>query len=350
MNAEFIETAWHEVSVNLVFGDEGECCQHGLEPFYAAEAIVRERGGSRRARCRVGDYEISVKLYYQKSGIGALDHPSAGLDTIREFRIVWEVLEEDDDVGERSGAIRIAPRTPNMTDQKGEQISTPQDLTGVNCKLSGSNFPLGRYGELLHRATQALGFDSRYFAETRVHQQYSNVQDAAKYVRLIRGGSSPIHAVDGAIARVSNLLANDREGYRRHIADDTEAPGCRPRTNRRRPTLLLTVSPVPATDRPTMALPPPQRRPLRTIRPAAGRTGHRQPSNPLPPTILNRPPWGHPSGRPTETAPAWASRVQSRASAGSAICCVAASATRTRPPAIATRNPVNSGVQPGEGR
>ena len=41
MNAEFIEPAWHEFVVNLVFDDRGACCQHGLEPFYAAEKIIR---------------------------------------------------------------------------------------------------------------------------------------------------------------------------------------------------------------------------------------------------------------------------------------------------------------------
>lgn len=225
MNAEFLETAWHEVSVNLVFGDDGDCCRHGLEPFYAAERIVRESGGSRRATCRVGEHELSLTLYYQESGIGSLNHPTEDLETIREFRIAWEVLDEDDDVGERSGNIHIAPRTPKMVDKKGNQISTPKDLTGINCKIRGSNFPLDRYGELLERATQALGFNREYFAQGRVHEQYSNIQDAARYVRLIRGESGPLHAVDGAIARVSNLLANDREGYRKHVADDTETPG-----------------------------------------------------------------------------------------------------------------------------
>lgn len=44
-------------------------------------------------------------------------------------------------------------------------------------------------------------------------------------MRLIRGESGAIHATDGVLARVSNLLANDREGYRKHVADDTETPG-----------------------------------------------------------------------------------------------------------------------------
>lgn len=225
MNAEFVEPAWHEVDVNLVFDDRGECCTHGLEPFYAAESIVREHDGSKRARCRVDEYSVSVKLYYQDSGIGSLEHPSSDLDTIREFRIAWEVIDDDDDVGERSGNIHISPRTPDMVDQNGNPISTPEDLTGVNCRVLGSNFPLEAYGELLHRATEALGFDSKYFAEERIHQEYSNIQDAARYVRLIRGHSGPIHSVDGVLARISNLLANDREGYRKHVVDDTETPG-----------------------------------------------------------------------------------------------------------------------------
>lgn len=223
MNDEFINSAWHECAVNLVFGDDG--LEHGLEPFYAAESIIRENDGAKRARCMVGDHNISLTLYYQDSGIGALNHPSSDLDTIREFRISWEVLDEDDDVGQRSGNIHIAPRTPDMVDQEGDPISTPKDLHGVNCRILGSNFPLGEYGELLSRAATALGFDTDYFAPERIHQEYSNIQDAARYVRLVRGESGPIHAVDGAIARISNLLASDRDGYRKHVADDTETPG-----------------------------------------------------------------------------------------------------------------------------
>lgn len=221
MNAGFIAPAWHEVDVNLVFNDRGACCSHGLEPFYAAERLVRQHGGSKRARCRVGEYEVSVTLYYQESGIGALNHDSSELDTIREFRIAWEILDEDDDVGERSGNIHIAPRTPRMVDSGGGPISTPKDLTGVNCRVLGSNFSLQLYGELLHRATETLGFDSWYFDPERIHQEYSNIQDAARYVRLVRGESGRIHATDGVLARV----ANDREGYRKHVADDTETPG-----------------------------------------------------------------------------------------------------------------------------
>jgi hypothetical protein len=87
MNAGFIAPAWHEVDMNLVFDDRGDCCSHGLEPFYAAERLVRQHGGSKRARCRVGKYEVLVTLYYQESGIGALNHESSELDTVREFRI-----------------------------------------------------------------------------------------------------------------------------------------------------------------------------------------------------------------------------------------------------------------------
>jgi hypothetical protein len=56
-----------------------------------------------------------------------------------------------------------------MVDSEGDPISTPKDLTGVNCRVLGGNFPLQSYGELLHRATEALGFDSRYFDTERVH-------------------------------------------------------------------------------------------------------------------------------------------------------------------------------------
>lgn len=225
MNQRFLGTAWHEVDANLVFGSNGECVDHGLEPFYAAEAIIREHDGSTRSRCVVDNYTFSLKLYFQDSGIGDLGHPSADLETIREFRIKWEVVDQDDDVGERSGTIHIAPRTPNMKDHDGNSISTPGDLVGVNCRVQGSNLPLEYYDELLHQASIALGFDARYFHPDRIHAEYSNIQDAARYVRIVRGESGRIHSTEGVLARISRLLATDREGYRKHVADDTEEPG-----------------------------------------------------------------------------------------------------------------------------
>lgn len=225
MNREFLVPAWHEADANLVFDDRGDACEHGLEPFYAAESIIRANDGSARARFDLDGRDYVATLYYQNSGIGALNHYSCDLSTIREFRIKWECVEDGDDVGERSGGIHLAPRTPYMVDSDGESISTPGDLVGVNCRVQGSNVPLPQYAELLHRATKALGFDARYFDPDRLHPEYSNIQDAARYVRIVRDESGPLHATEGALARVSKLLANDREGYRKHVANDTEVPG-----------------------------------------------------------------------------------------------------------------------------
>lgn len=171
MNAGFVKPAWHEVAVNLVFDDRGDCCSHGLEPFYAAEKIVRENDGSKRARCRVGGHSVSLKLYYQNSGIGSLNHPSSELETIREFRIAWDVVDKDDDVGERSGNIHIAPRTPNMADRMETRsrrrrispasIVASSEVTSPSRRTENSFIERRQRSALTHGISPKRGFTKR---------------------------------------------------------------------------------------------------------------------------------------------------------------------------------------------
>ncbi|RLM56908.1 hypothetical protein DVK07_20570, partial [Halorubrum sp. Atlit-26R] len=57
------------------------------------------------------------------------------------------------------------------------------------------------------------------------NDEYSVVIDAARYVRLDRDVSGPVHAREGPLARMGHLLESDRSGYRKVVQDDTERAG-----------------------------------------------------------------------------------------------------------------------------
>lgn len=221
-----LATAPHELDANLIFGNppgsdrEGA---HGLAPYFAFLSVIRQNGGSKRYSIDFRGLQVSGNLYYQESGIAELNHPDADeLGTVIEPRISWEVIDENDEVGERSGNFHIAPRTPDMRTEEGKRISTPDDLVGVNVRAQGSNLEPGLYVSLFRAIVSELGISARYFEELH---EYTNIQDLARYVRVDRDESGPVHAVNGILARIGNLLANDREGYRKHVADDSETPG-----------------------------------------------------------------------------------------------------------------------------
>jgi hypothetical protein len=211
---ELLETAPHEFDANLVF------TANGLDPFYGFEAVVRRSGGSRRETISFDGEEWSIQLRYSESGIAELRHPSCDLDTIREFHLDFEA---QDGIGARSGSFHIAPRTPHMVSESGDEISTP-DVVGVNVRVQGANIEFDRYPALLRAAAGCMGINSSYFADENIHE-YSNIGDAERYVRIDRVESGALHAVDGAIARLASVCATDRSGYRKHVANDTEAPG-----------------------------------------------------------------------------------------------------------------------------
>lgn len=225
-SAPVVATAPHEFDAHLIFGNQPGAdgpADHGLAPYFAFLSLIRQNGGSKRYSINFRGLEVSGSLYYQESGIEEIRHPDADdLGTVIEPRISWEVIDEDDPVGERSGNFHVRPRAPDMIDEDGDRVSVPDDLVGIDVRAQGSNLDPGRYLSLFRAIAADLGVASRYFEE--VHP-YSNVQDLARYVRVDRDESGPVHAVDGVLARIGNLLANDREGYRKHVADDTEAPG-----------------------------------------------------------------------------------------------------------------------------
>jgi len=226
-----IDPQCHEFTANLNFNS------HGLEPWFAADRVVKDHDGSHtvdRANLGVFDESAEVTLYYQDS---ALVPPAGGRtaagtdvqhDTIREFRIS---VEANDGLGERKANFHIRPRWANLEaehdDGSKATIPVPDTLANghtdaVNVRASGSNIPFEDYPTLLGQAAAAVGLRPGFFADTH---PTSNIQDAARYVRVHRRASGPIHARDGPIVQLAHVLENDRDGYRKLVQHDRDKRG-----------------------------------------------------------------------------------------------------------------------------
>ncbi|MGM0592350.1 MAG: MarR family transcriptional regulator [Halobacteriota archaeon] len=221
-----IEPACHEFAANYLFAE------NGLAPYFAADSRVKQGGGSQVSEFRADGERWRVKLYYQSSNIV---HPGdclpSGtewrLDEIREFRFAVKRHAEEDPVGQQSFNAHLSPRWRGMKAQKRNgtqtEISVPKELgEAVNVRVKGSNIDFRRYGKLLRLAAQAVGIRWDYFEEPH---EYSNVQDAERYVRVHKDASGPVHARDGPIASMGHLLENDRRGYRKVVQNDDDEHG-----------------------------------------------------------------------------------------------------------------------------
>lgn len=222
--SELVTTAPHEGDIFFKYQE------FGLDPYYALAKILDTYGGSRRGTFAVSGEEYSATLYYQDSGIGDLNHEDVAFDTIREYRI--KVRARDDPAGQKDGNIHFSPRTPDMEDEDGDQIQTP-DMVGIQARFEASNIPFEDYAEIVHQATVAVGLSERYFAPEHAlgperHDDppaTSNVNDLARYVRIEHDEAGCFLSADGALARLHHVGADDRSGYRKHVADDRKAPG-----------------------------------------------------------------------------------------------------------------------------
>lgn len=109
------------------------------------------------------------------------------------------------------------------TGEMKQELSIPEGFQeGMNLRVSGSNIEFNAYQPLVRRALDAVGVGCRYFEEPH---QYSNVQDAAKYVRLDRQASGPVHVRDGPLVQLAHLLENDRPGYRKLVQNNADEHG-----------------------------------------------------------------------------------------------------------------------------
>ena len=227
-----VEPQCHEFTANLNFNT------HGLKPWFAADSLVKDGGGSVKRRgvdLDALDDAAAVKLYFHPS---AIQPPKGGetlagtpveQNTIREFRIRVEAM---DGLGERKANFHIRPRWANLEaetdDGRTVEISVPDSLANnhtdaINVRASGSNIPFADYHDLLVDAADALGISKRYFAD--YHAATSNIQDAARYVRIHADASGPIHARTGPLVQMAHVLENDRQGYRKLVQNDDDERG-----------------------------------------------------------------------------------------------------------------------------
>lgn len=222
----YIVPAPHEFAANFLFNE------HGLAPFFAIDRWVKEGDGSQRGAFTDQGEEWTVTLFYQSSNIV---HPGNRLpsgtewrlDEMREFRLKIARHEEEDQAGEQSFNAHLAPRWSGMgaesKDGTTHQIPVPDGLKeAVNVRVQGSNIEFGRYQRLLRKAASAVGIRSEYSEDPH---EFSNVQDAERYVRVHREKSGPVHARNGPIASMGHLLEHDRQGYRKVVQNDEDGHG-----------------------------------------------------------------------------------------------------------------------------
>jgi hypothetical protein len=222
----YIEPAPHEFAANYLFDEKG------LAPFFAADSQVKAGGGSQRGEFIHQGEQWTVTLYYQDSNIV---HPGTRLPTgtewqleeMREFRLSVSRHGKEDPVGEQSFNVHITPRWQGMQMEQSDgtvsEYSVPDGIhEAVNVKIQGSNIEFGRYLDLLQSAAATVSIRADYFEEPH---EYSNIQDAERYVRVHKDASGPVHARDGPIVSMAHLLETDREGYRKLVQNDADEHG-----------------------------------------------------------------------------------------------------------------------------
>jgi hypothetical protein len=222
-----VEPACHEFTVNLNY------TSHGLKPWLAADHVVKDVGGGTTLEAvdlPSLEETAEVSIRYQDGNLLPPENGEtpAGTeiehDTIREYRI--HVAANDGHGGLKSVDYHIRPRWYNQKAEKndGQTITLPNPLTdahtdGVSVRAAGSNIDFDLYDQLLREAADALTINSWYFDD--LHDS-SNIQDAARYVRVHESVSGPIHARDGPLVGLAHVLENDRDGYRKLVQNDSD--------------------------------------------------------------------------------------------------------------------------------
>ncbi|RAW46888.1 hypothetical protein DQW50_00395 [Halorubrum sp. 48-1-W] len=214
-----VATAPHEYMANYVYPE--------LRAWFGAARLV-DATGSRRGSFRLEGEKWHVTLSYQESGLAppeggeTPDGTRVEFDTLREFRLNAVV---DDEVGERKVKALIQPRWHGLQSKEGGSVARPMwDLgDAVNVRVNASNVEFDVVETVIQRAAGAVTLDPMYFDDR--NDEYSVVIDTARYVRLDRDVSGPVHAREGPLARMGHLLESDRSGYRKVVQDDTERAG-----------------------------------------------------------------------------------------------------------------------------
>ncbi|ARS91401.1 hypothetical protein [Natrarchaeobaculum aegyptiacum] len=222
--------------------------REGLKPYYALTDVRKSHDwgaeGKPTATGQSGGETWYFCLDYDNQPVVPWADPSYRLETAYLYRIYFVCADSlyDGERADRSdrvkgGTLTFRPRWPDMKRRKkadgdgdGEWTGPITDVEGymdlgvpyLDVQVQGSNIDFSRYPDLLAEAAAAFGIPRRYL-DTFHHT--SNVVDAAVYARVRRQESGPIHAPDGPIARIHQLLESDRSGYRKHVEDNRDRPG-----------------------------------------------------------------------------------------------------------------------------
>lgn len=221
-----VTLAPHEFHANLLYNSDG------LAPFFACDSEVKRAEGSKAVQFSHDGEQWRARLSYQSSNIV---HPGGEtpqgtdwqLQQMREYRIkIWRDPAEDPHK-QQDFTAHVAPRWEGMKGERDDgnhvDIPVPDGFReGVNVRVKGSNIAFDRYVTLLRLAATRLGINGRYFEEPH---EFSNIQDAERYVRVRDDASGCVHARDGPIASMGHLLESDRQGYRKVVQNDDNERG-----------------------------------------------------------------------------------------------------------------------------
>ncbi|MGQ4555957.1 DUF7845 domain-containing protein [Halobellus sp. GM3] len=240
----FIDPQPHEFHAYLKW----DCAdrENPLQSYFGLRSLQGEHDfedhGRLRAAVDIDGDEWTVEFGFKKSGIAPRDSPNFELDEVREYLIyvypsAYSSWEDAKSEARKRAYFRISPRWPDIETKEGlRSMSNPCDIEGYDVEVEGSNWDFKQYPVVLQQALSALAerqgfrFNSptpihpEDFVPERIHRS-SNIVDAELYVRVKDGETGQIIAYDGALHRISLLLAGDREGYAKSIRDDRECPG-----------------------------------------------------------------------------------------------------------------------------
>ena len=162
-----LDLAPHGFTVNLHFAE------HGLNPWFGADAIVKDGDGSHTAEfTHNGDTWVARVSSRDEGG---LLPPTGGITdggthvqhkTIREFQFKIMRHPDEDPVGKQDFAAHVSPRWGGLHAEKndGEVVEIPVPPTlqgdGLNVRIPGSNIEFTRYLDLFATAARVLGFSA----------------------------------------------------------------------------------------------------------------------------------------------------------------------------------------------
>lgn len=216
-----IATAWHEFSAYLKYGE------HGLDPYFALHSRMRDgdwSDGKITVEFEHDGVPYEAKFSFEPSGLKPWDDDLFQIEKVREYRI------EVDGPGElRHASFNLSPRWPNLESKDGyASPSNPRDFVGIDVDASGANIAPETYPKLLDEAASALGVNggetNRYFAPWNV-EPWSRIVDGELYVRIDEEYSGRLIGLQGPLERMSRILVEERDGYRKRVADDTKTAG-----------------------------------------------------------------------------------------------------------------------------